>query len=101
MGTHKPAPETMAEAETLNRLRELVGRVSMVDPASISGDAQLLGFGIDSIRVVDLVMTIEEEFAIQLHPPDFADLTTVMDLAALIDRVRRVAAVPAQTHPDH
>ena len=91
----------MTERETLDRLREIIGCVSMIDPASISENAQLLGFGIDSIRVIELVMTIEDKFAIQLNPHDFINVTTVLDLVKHIENVRHGAPVLGETQRDY
>jgi acyl carrier protein len=60
----------------------------MVEPASIAENARLRGFGIDSIRVMELVLSIEEEFAIALDPEQVFGAATLRDLAAHIDDVR-------------
>ena len=67
------------------RLRDVIGRVSMVDPASISDNGRLLGFGIDSIRLIELVMNLEEEFSIKIEPEQLFGVSTVRELASHIE----------------
>jgi len=71
----------------------------MVDPSSICDNARLLGFGIDSIRVIDLVMSIEEEFSIRLEPEQLFGVATVQDLAEHVNALRALS-VPRAAKQD-
>lgn len=70
---------------TLERIRSVVGQVCTVDPSSIPDNARLLAFGVDSIRVIDLVLSLEEEFSVQLEPERLFEVTTVTELARYIE----------------
>jgi acyl carrier protein len=73
--------------QTLAKLNVLIGRVCQVDAASISRKSRLLGFGIDSIRMIDIVLSAEEDFEIKLQPEDLDGIRTIGELADYIDRL--------------
>jgi acyl carrier protein len=73
------------DVDTLTRIRRLIGTLCSVDPGSIRDDARLLGFGFDSIQAINLLISIEEEFSIQLELEHLRDIKTVRELAEYID----------------
>lgn len=75
----------MTMPSTFDRVRRLIAELGEIDPADVSLVAKLRGFGIDSLRVFDLVMALEEEFAIQIELPDLEKVRTVADLVASVD----------------
>jgi acyl carrier protein len=48
-------------------------------------NARLRGYGIDSVRVLELLMSIEEEFGIELKVDQMSQIGTVRDLVEHID----------------
>ncbi len=78
----------MIDDRTFERLRSLIGEVCAIDPRAIGASARLRGYGIDSIRALDLMMSIEEEFQVQFRLEDLTDIRTVGELAAYVDRLR-------------
>jgi acyl carrier protein len=75
----------MTPPSTFDRVRVLIAQLGEIDPADVSLPAKLRGFGIDSLRVFDLVMALEEAFAIQIELQDLEKIRTVADLVAGVD----------------
>jgi acyl carrier protein len=75
---------------TLDRLRALLERDFDLLAESLQPDAPLEGLGIDSLRMIEIVFAIEEEFklTVRAEPAELrARLKTLGDLAALIDEL--------------
>jgi acyl carrier protein len=83
------------------RMRELIARVCEVEPDAVTLHARLRGYGIDSIRILDLLMSVEEEFAIELDVEQMMHVSTVQELVDYIERQhaakRRSTGVTAPT----
>lgn len=91
----------MSAAPTTTRLAGLIGKVCDISPSIVSGHSRLLGFGLDSVRITELIVLIEEEFAVVLRIQDLSGVHTVDDLARRIDRAaaaRRAVADDRVTH---
>jgi acyl carrier protein len=73
--------------QVLDRIRHLISQVCMVDATDIGRNARLLAFGIDSIRVIELMMHIEDEFQIHLEPADLGEIVTVGQLADYVEKL--------------
>jgi acyl carrier protein len=59
------------------RVRELLGELAAVDPASIALDARFSDLGIDSVSAVALLGRLEETFDLTIPADDALHLTTV------------------------
>jgi acyl carrier protein len=73
---------------TFDRIKNLISEMCAVDPAIINKNARLRGFGVDSVRVMELVLCIEDEFQIQLEREDLSEISTVGELADYINSLR-------------
>jgi acyl carrier protein len=83
-----PAREPAAESGgSLPQLKNLIGEICAVDPRSICSDEWLRGYGVDSLRALDLMTSIEEEFRVELSIEDLARIQTVGELARYLDRL--------------
>lgn len=80
--------EDALEVDVLNHIQNLIAKVCMVDRDTVSGNSRLLAFGIDSIRVFELMMDIEEDFEIQMQPEKLAAISTVKQLAEYVEALR-------------
>jgi acyl carrier protein len=69
-------------------IRSLLAEVSGVHPSSIRGRAPLLDYGLDSLRTIDLIVRIEDDFGIHIAEDALFELNTVSDVAAYV-RARR------------
>lgn len=72
---------------TLDELKTLIHKNFDIDPATLSPDAPLSDYGLDSLSLAELLFVIEDHFDL-----DFAeapkDVGTLAALAALIDSER-------------
>jgi acyl carrier protein len=57
----------------------------------IDMNARLADFGIDSVGVLEMVGYVEDALSLRFPDDEIARLATVRDVAALIERTRRVA----------
>jgi len=81
---------------TLERLRSLLERELDLPADALQPQATLEGLGIDSLRMIEIVFTIEDEFkvAVKAEPAELRErLKTFADLAAYIDELVAAAAV--------
>jgi acyl carrier protein len=68
------------------KLKEIVGEMLDIDPASISNSANLIeDLAADSLDQVEIVMAIEEEFNISIEEKEYADNTTIEQIVKLIE----------------
>jgi acyl carrier protein len=80
---------------TLDRLATLLADELALDAAAIRPEASLESLEIDSLRMLEILFRVEEEFGVSApsdHTELRAKLKTVGDLAAFID------TLPAQPH---
>jgi acyl carrier protein len=59
-----------------------------VPRGEITPEARWEDFEHDSLDLVELVIAIQEEFSIQLHPKELATVVTLGDLAAIVEERR-------------
>jgi len=73
-------------AELTSRVAEVVARVAKVDdPSSIGTELDLYrDVGVKSTAALDLLLSLEEEFDVQIPDEAFGDARTVTLLAGLI-----------------
>ena len=76
----------MPPNNVLDGLIRLLAEVSALSPSEIKPEGQLRGYGIDSVRLVDLLIGIEETFGVTVDETQLAGLNTVYDLADHIAR---------------
>jgi acyl carrier protein len=73
---------------TLERLRALLARDFEIAPEALQADATLEGLEIDSLRMIEILFCVEDEFKIAVpaeHAELRAKLKTFGDLAEYID----------------
>ena len=79
-----------APATTLARLHALLARDFELKPGALATDARLEDLDIDSLRMIEILFSVEDAFKITV-PADQAELRdkvkTVGDLAAYIDKL--------------
>jgi acyl carrier protein len=75
--------------DTLRKIIALLAEVSALEAESIQPKGLLRGYGIDSARVIELFIGIDEQFGVQLQEKDLLGLKTVQDLASLVASRRR------------
>ena len=79
-------------AEIEKRLTGTVSSITGRDAAAISPDAQLHSLGIDSLGLVEVIVSIEKDFGLRLieHNLSKDDFSSIRSLAAFISAKQRV-----------
>jgi acyl carrier protein len=77
---------TITHENVAKHIIDIIGRDD--DITGLSADSALQSHGIDSLKIMSLVFTLEDHYHIFLDEEDADDLRTIDDLAALV--VRRV-----------
>ena len=86
---------------TLERLQAILARDYPLERSALTPAARLEHLGVDSLGVLDLMFTIEDEFHVTV-PPDRVPLETLGDLVAYIDALvagRQDAGQPTRAPP--
>ena len=70
----------------------LVAELCGVPVTDIRDDGELLGYGLDSVRLVDLMDSLEAEFGTEIDEldPALADIKTILDLVQYMNRALSV-----------
>ena len=82
---NKSKKET-AGMDTFEKIRALLAEHLDVDPAKITLESDLMSdFEADSLDIVDMVMTLEDEFGIEVPDDAIESLRTVGDVVNFVD----------------
>ena len=72
--------------ETFEKIRAVLPEQLDVDPAKITMDSDITSdFEADSLDIVDMVMTLEDEFGIEVPDDAIENLRTVGDVVNFVD----------------
>lgn len=72
--------------ETFDRIRELLAEQLDIDAEKITMDSDILDdFEADSLDVVDMVMSLEDEFGVEIPDEDIEKFRTVGDVVRFVD----------------
>jgi acyl carrier protein len=67
-------------------VKQEVAQVCAVTPAEIRDEASLAEYGLDSMRSMELIVSLESRFNIQIHDDDLGDVRTVADVIRALQR---------------
>ncbi len=70
----------------LEKLRGIIADQLSIDEAIITEDTALEDLGADSLALVELVMSVEEEFEIEIQDEDMENFKTVGDVLDYIEK---------------
>ncbi len=70
----------------LEKLRGIIADQLSIDEAVITEDTTLEDLGADSLALVELVMSVEEEFEIEIQDEDMENFKTVGDVLDYIEK---------------
>lgn len=95
----------ISDNELEQRLRHLAARTLSVDPATLTNDVRLEALGVDSLSLVELAMSIEDAYAVELTKDDYNGFATLRDAVACVERklkanTQRPQAAPGGVHVD-
>lgn len=72
--------------DTFERIRELLAEQLDIDEEKITMDSNILeGFEADSLDVVDMVMSLEDEFGVEIPDEEIENLHTVGDVVRYVE----------------
>lgn len=66
----------------------MIAEICDVNVKTIVDTGKLVGYGLDSVRVLDLIMALEDKYDIEIDEtdPELAEVSTVIELSELVDR---------------
>ena len=76
----------MSEKPPLELIVDLVVEMARVERQYVQPGSRFIDFGIDSARAMEVVVDLEETYAVSIPDQDLADLKTIQDLATYIER---------------
>ena len=77
-----------AKAETLEKVCKIVkDQLALANDASVTGESKFQALGADSLDTVEIVMGIEEAFDISVGEESANKITTVQDVADLVEKL--------------
>lgn len=77
--------------ETVDTVKRLLAETCAIDAGEIREDGRLVAYGLDSVRVMDFVIAIEDAYDVRIKQADAPGLQTVADVAAYIEQHRQTA----------
>ena len=80
---------------TLATLQDIIMKAHGLTRDQLAPEATLITLGIDSLDFIELLFQIEDRFAIQIPGDNPADLFSLSDVVAYIDRLVSEQHVPA------
>lgn len=81
--------DSRAVDDTAAVVRRLVAETCGIGAEEVRDDGLLLEYGLDSVRAMDLVISLEEAFGIHVKDEDAATLRRVEDVVRYVEAVRR------------
>ena len=71
---------------TFDRIKNLIVKELSVDESKVKMDSKLVeDLGVDSLDTVELLMSLEDEFGIQIPDEEAMQLSTVESIVNLVD----------------
>ena len=73
----------------LEQVKEALAKQFELDPASITMDTNLVDdLGADSLDVVELIMSLEDEFGVTISDEDASELYTVRRIVEYLEKLQ-------------
>jgi acyl carrier protein len=86
-----------SDAKIQATILQLVAEVCGTSAAQVRAEAALVEYGLDSVRAVELAISVEETFGIELSDEALRKLRTAGDLALYVRQM--LTTQPATTGP--
>ncbi len=72
---------------TFDKVKQIIAEHLGIDENTITENSKVIAdLGADSLDIVELVMTIEDEFGVTVEEDDLQKIVTVGDIVNLIDK---------------
>jgi len=73
-----------ATSQIDHKIRNLIAATLCTNEQVVTGDTSMADLGADSLDIVALVLAIEDEFNLDIHDEDAAQLDTVKELVEYV-----------------
>ena len=70
---------------TLDKVKKLLAEQLCISVDDIADDANIADLGADSLDVVEMLMTLEDEFGVSIPDEKVEELKTIPEIVKLID----------------
>jgi acyl carrier protein len=69
------------------KIKEMIADICAVSSGEVRDEGKLLGYGLDSVRVIELLLAIEEELGVEINEsdPGLLNVQTVADLVGFVE----------------
>ncbi len=71
--------------DTIEQLRQLIHQEYDIDPATVDSDQPFASYNVDSLTLAELLFAIEDKFLVVVPDEALATVTTLRELATLLD----------------
>lgn len=72
--------------EKLVEIKGIVAEVSEMEPEEIDNDGLLKDdYGIDSMRMIEILATLEKNYGIKINQEDLSEMTTVHNIYKIVN----------------
>lgn len=73
--------------EKLVEIKGIVAEVSEMEPEEIDNDGLLKDdYGIDSMRMIEILATLEKNYGIKINQEDLSEMTTVHNIYKIVNK---------------
>lgn len=73
--------------EKLVEIKGIVAEVSEMEPEEINNDGLLKDdYGIDSMRMIEILATLEKTYGIKINQEDLSEMTTVHNIYKIVNK---------------
>lgn len=73
--------------EKLVEIKGIVAEVSEMEPEEINNDGLLKDdYGIDSMRMIEILATLEKTYGIKINQEDLPEMTTVHNIYKIVNK---------------
>ena len=76
----------------IDEVKRLLAETCAIDRATIKDEGRLIEYGLDSVRAMDFIISLEEAFGISIPDDAAAKLRTVADVGAFVAGRRAAGA---------
>ncbi|OWM66547.1 hypothetical protein CDL15_Pgr013764 [Punica granatum] len=83
-----------AQPETVKTVQSIIAKQLSIDESTVAPETKFADLGADSLDIVEIMMALEEKFAVSIGEAGAENIATVKDAADLIEKVK---AAPAST----
>ena len=76
----------MPKDQVVADITEILGDVAGINPADITPEKSLADLGVDSLTMLEVVVTAEDRFGLLINDDDWPQFKTVLDAARYIEQ---------------